>query len=138
MLIRGTCGCGKVTFSASGEPRFQVYCHCRSCQIAHAAPMVAAAIFAAEQVEYRGELVQITVTRRPDATPRLICASCGTKVINVPHASVRTVLPSLCEDGSWFRPTMHMHWQERVIDVADALPKYLDFPAEFGGSGKLA
>jgi hypothetical protein len=137
MEIRGRCGCGSVTFAASGEPRFQVYCHCRSCQTAHAAPLVAAALFPVDQVVYTGELVRVTVTQSPDATPRMVCPKCGTKVINVPHPSVRTILPSLCEDRSWFKAQMHMYWQDRVIDVADSLPKYLDFPKEFGGTGKL-
>ena len=138
MEIRGRCGCGSVRFTASGEPLYQLYCHCRSCQIAHAAPLIAAAIFPAAQVVYSGETVPITVTPRPDATPRLMCPRCGTKVVNLPHPSVRTILPALCEDRSWFRPTMHMQWLERVIDVADDLPRYLDFPERFGGSGKLA
>jgi hypothetical protein len=114
------------------------YCHCRSCQTAHAAPMLAAAVFLADQVTYSGELTQMTVTKGEGATPRLACLRCGTKVINIPHPSVRTILPSLCDDVSWFKPTLHMQWQDRLIDMQDALPKYLDFPTQFGGTGKLA
>src|SRR5262245_44218841 len=138
MEIRGRCSCGGVTFTANAAPLHQLYCHCRSCQIAHAAPLVAAAIFPATAVAYSGEVVQITVTKRPDATPRLACVRCGTKVINLPHPSARTLLPALCDDRSWFTPQMHMQWQDRVLDVADALPKYLDFPTQFGGTGKMA
>jgi hypothetical protein len=32
---------------------------------------------------------------------------------------------------------MHLQWAERVLDVKDDLPKYLDFPERFGGSGRL-
>ena len=34
--------------------------------------------------------------------------------------------------------TMHVFYQSRLFDSSDALPKYLDFPAAFGGSGATA
>jgi hypothetical protein len=30
--IKGSCNCGKVTYSANAEPVFTGVCHCRSCQ----------------------------------------------------------------------------------------------------------
>ena len=29
---------------------------------------------------------------------------------------------------------MHIQWRDRVLEISDNLPKYLDFPAVFGGS----
>jgi hypothetical protein len=36
-----------------------------------------------------------------------------------------------------FKPNLHIMYGERVIDVDDALPKFMDFPAAFGGSDKM-
>ncbi|MGH7896114.1 MAG: GFA family protein [Candidatus Binatia bacterium] len=116
----------------------QFYCHCHSCQTAHAAPMIAAAIFPATAVSYTGEVARVTVTGREDAAQRLVCQQCGTKVLAEPRPGLRAVLVALCESRDWFRPQMHVQWSERMLDVKDDLPKFLDFPTPFGGSGKLA
>jgi hypothetical protein len=115
-----------------------LYCHCRSCRTAHAAPLVAAAIFQAAVVTYTGEVLTTTVTEGDGATRRLVCARCGTRVLNEPPPPVRAIFPALCETTDWFRATMHVNWQERVVDVRDDLPKFIDFPSELGGSGETA
>ena len=137
MQVCGKCACGGVRFEANGEPRVQLYCHCRSCQIAHAAPLVAGALFRASDVTFSGETTRVTVTGREGATVRFACAKCGTKVFNEPNAKLRLILPALCDSREWFAPTMHIHAQDRVLDVRDDLPKYLDLPSPMGGSGKM-
>jgi hypothetical protein len=36
-----------------------------------------------------------------------------------------------------FEPELHAHYGEKVVTMRDGLPKYLDIPAEMGGSGQL-
>lgn len=36
-----------------------------------------------------------------------------------------------------FAPTIHVDYLEAVLPMSDGLPKYEDFPSEFGGLGKL-
>jgi hypothetical protein len=136
MQVRGKCGCGAVTFEVNGEPRVQLYCHCRSCQIAHAAPVVEAALFKASDVTFAGETTKVRVTARAHASVRFVCAKCGTKVLNEPNPKLRAMLPALCETRDWFNPSMHIHFAERVLEPRDDLPKYLDLPAPMGGSGR--
>ncbi len=138
MQTSGQCACGNVTFRVDGEPLVQLYCHCRSCQLAHAAPLVAAAIFPASCVSYEGTTRKIRVTDKDYAAQRIICTGCGTKIINEPPPPVRAIHPMLCASADWFRPSMHVQWQDRSIELRDDLPKYLDYPKELGGSGALA
>jgi hypothetical protein len=35
-----------------------------------------------------------------------------------------------------FRPGLHVNYAETVLPMRDGLPKFKDFPAEFGGSGE--
>lgn len=35
------------------------------------------------------------------------------------------------------RPTVHYYYRSRVLDVVDELPKYLDLPVAWRGSGEL-
>ena len=138
MHLKGKCACGSVTFEVNGEPIAQVYCHCRSCQLAHSAPVVAAALFPANSVTYEGDVQKVTVTDRKDAPRRVTCAKCGTRVVNEPPFPVRAILPALCETSDWFKPQMHIQWQDHTLDMRDDLPKFLDVPKEFGGTGQLA
>ena len=34
-----------------------------------------------------------------------------------------------------FKPGVHVNYAETVLPMRDGLPKFKDFPAEFGGSG---
>jgi len=35
-----------------------------------------------------------------------------------------------------FSPGVHVNYAETVLPIKDGLPKFKDFPAEFGGSGE--
>jgi hypothetical protein len=39
--------------------------------------------------------------------------------------------------GLSYKPTVHVHYGEKVMTVRDGLPKFKDFPKEFGGSGAM-
>jgi hypothetical protein len=136
MQIRGKCACGNVTFAVDGEPLVQLYCHCRSCQLAHAAPVVAAAMFPAKCVTFAGSVERVTVTGRADASRRVMCARCGTKVLNQPPPPVRAIFPALCDSADWFSPQMHVGCEDRTLELHDDLPKFLDYPVELGGTGR--
>ena len=140
MKFTGQCVCGSVTWTVDGEAVSQFYCHCRSCQKATSAPAVAIAIFPASDVAFSGQPASLSVTGEEGAAARLYCAGCGTRVANKPGAEGFTELlamfPPLCDSTDWFQPSMHLFYEESGIEVSDKLPKYLDMPKAFGGSGK--
>lgn len=138
MKLEGQCACGKVTYRIEGEPLVQLICHCPSCQLAHAAPMVRGAQFSSEDLECWGPIRAVVVTEHPHATRRMRCGACGTRVFNVSNPRVTTIFPESCSRRGWFNPQMHVYWANRQLEVVDDLPKYLDFPAAFGGTGRLA
>lgn len=140
MNLSGHCLCGEVSVTVEGEPVAQLYCHCHSCQKASSAPLIAAALFPAENVIAEGNIKTFSVTDKPGAAVRHVCASCGTRVMNTPKGSpqLRAILPPVFESEDWFKPTMHIFYADRRVDIDDNLPKYLDLPAAFGGSDKTA
>lgn len=142
MNLKGQCPCGAVNFAVEGDPVLQCYCHCRSCQLAHAAPLAAVALFPAEAVSVNGQTNRISVTGRPHAAQRISCARCGCRVLNIPAGekgdALRAIFPVLCDPGDWFTPSMHIYWAEHSVKIDDELPKYLDIPAEYGGTGRTA
>ncbi len=104
--------------------------------------LAAVAYFPTESLSVIGELESQSVVARDYAALRHSCAQCGSRVMNTPGGKgndyMRGVFPVLCDTQDWFEPSMHIYYEERVVDIDDALPKYLDVPNEFNGSGRLA
>jgi hypothetical protein len=130
---RGTCMCKAVEIEATGPPAVQAYCHCESCRTWLSAPIHGATLWPTAQVKVlRGELGTF---KKTEASHRQFCKQCGGRV-QVIHPAIgmtdvfSVVLPDLA-----FAPTMHVHYGEKVLAVRDGLPKFKDFPKEFGGSG---
>jgi hypothetical protein len=39
--------------------------------------------------------------------------------------------------GLAYTPALHVNYGEKVMSVRDGLPKFKDFPKDFGGSGEM-
>jgi hypothetical protein len=59
-------------------------------------------------------------------------------VINkVPGGMTIVYSMMLAESDFVLEPVMHVQYASRVMDVNDGLPKFKDFPADFGGTGEM-
>jgi hypothetical protein len=131
----GSCFCGAVRFTVSGEPAAMGYCHCASCRGWAAAPVNAFTLWDPKALQ---------VTRGADAigtynkTPRSFrkwCRQCGGHVFTEhPGMGLVDVYAAVLPDFP-FRAGIHVHYQEATLRMADGLPKMKDLPAEMGGSG---
>src|SRR4030095_6745738 len=73
--------------------------------------------------------------KRNENQHRQFCTSCGAPVL-VRHPSIgMTDVPAGSIMGFTYKPTLHVHYGEKVMAMRDGLPKFKDFPKEFGGSG---
>ncbi|MDZ7839617.1 MAG: GFA family protein [Gammaproteobacteria bacterium] len=111
------------------------YCHCHYCRKWHSAPVNAWALWPNDKVRMQG---QVTEFRDLTQGVRISCAQCGAGVANrKPEANMIVVYPmTLVESGLKFEPTSHIYYSKRVLDLSDGLPKYVDMPVEWGGSGE--
>lgn len=76
--------------------------------------------------------------KRTENSHRQFCTSCGAAVL-VGHPSLGMVdVPAGAIVGFAYQPTLHVHYGEKVMAMRDGLPKFKDFPKEFGGSGEQA
>lgn len=135
----GTCFCGAVQIEAVGAPVGMGYCHCASCQSWSASPVHCSTIWAEADVRItRGAEHLATVHRTPESiSHRQFCNKCGGHLM-IAHPTLgfydvmAATLPSL-----EFEPTVHSNYAEAVLPIRDGLPKYREFPVEFGGSGEM-
>ncbi len=133
-VFHGRCYCGQARITVTGMPRVSGYCHCQSCRRWHAAPITAWCSWPTDVVRIEGETI---TTKHDPVSQRVSCAVCGGGLANhKPEWNVSVVYVALLE-GFEFRPTHHVHYGERVLDVADGLPKYVDLPGKLGGSEEM-
>ena len=130
-MIEGGCRCGAVRYRAEGEPAHHAVCHCRDCQMASGAPMVAWLAMPSEGFAVtRGEVASYTA---PSGSTRQFCAQCGTPLFFVNEA----VLPGIVDiqsvtldDPDSVSPQAQIQIAERRVWVEklDDLPRFERFP----------
>ncbi|HNR75643.1 MAG TPA: GFA family protein [Parvularculaceae bacterium] len=133
---KGECFCGAVKIEAKGEPEGMGYCHCRSCRSWSGGPVNAFSLWKPDAVKITAGGDHVKTFNKTEASDRKYCAQCGGHLMtNHPGLGLVDVftatIPTLA-----FAPGVHVNYQETVLPMRDGLPKFKDFPAEFGGSGE--
>lgn len=133
---RGSCFCGNVEVEVTGEPLEMGFCHCTSCRTWLAAPIHAFTLWKPEDVRVcKGEEL-IGVYKKTERSHRKFCRSCGGHVMNAHPSEGFVDVFAAVIPGFPFQPTVHVHYAEKVLSMRDGLPKFRDFPKEYGGSGE--
>ncbi len=133
----GRCFCGAVEIEVSGAPEGMGYCHCNSCRSWSAGPVNAFTLWKPEAVRVTAGADQVAMFQKTELSQRQYCRTCGGHIMtNHPTLGMVDVyaatLPMLK-----FDPGLHVNYAETVLPIRDGLPKFKDFPADFGGSGEL-
>ena len=133
---QGSCFCGAVQLTVTGEPVAMGYCHCESCRQWSAGPVNAFTLWKPEAVRITQGADNLGTYNKTPQSYRKWCKTCGGHVLTE-HPTLgltdvfAAVIPSFL-----FEPGVHVNYQEAVLHIHDGLPKLKDFPAEMGGSGE--
>jgi hypothetical protein len=133
----GKCFCGDVALKVTGEPVAMGYCHCTSCREWSAGPINAFSLWKPEAVRITRGADSIGSYAKTPTSVRKWCKTCGGHLLTEhPQWGLIDVyaatIPSLP-----FKPGVHVHYQESVLNIRDGLPKQKDVPKEMGGLGQL-
>lgn len=132
---QGSCFCGAVQFTVSGEPAAMGYCHCGSCRHWSAGPVNAFTLWKTDGVRVTRGADKIGTYNKTPRSSRKWCTSCGGHIFTEhPHWGLTDVYAAVIPDLP-FAPGVHVNYGETVLHVKDGLPKLADFPKEMGGSG---
>ena len=135
---RGECFCGTVKLEATGEPEGMGYCHCRSCRSWSGGPINAFTLWKPDAVEVTAGAEHVATYQKTPISQRQYCTQCGGHLMtNHPTLGLIDVF-SATIPGLAFKPGVHVNYAETVMPMQDGLPKFKDFPKEFGGSGDMA
>jgi len=129
------CHCGAVRYEVKADPVDSKICHCVACRVLHGAPMQWAAIFHKRDVRFIAAVEHLhfyssTLDRHERVLPcKVSCARCGTLIADEGR-NMWLAFPTLFDFGTppevpeAFRPTCHIFYGMRVMDIADELPKW--------------
>jgi hypothetical protein len=132
---KGSCFCGAVQFTVTGEPAAMGYCHCNSCRHWSAGPVNAFTLWKPDSVKITQGADKLGTYNKTPRSLRKWCKTCGGHVLtDHPEWSLIDVYAATIP-GFPFKPGVHVHYQETVLPIKDGLPKLKDLPKEMGGSG---
>ena len=129
------CHCGAVQYEVCADPVDAKFCHCLACQKLHGAPMQWAAIFHKRHVRFTAGLNHLRFFNSEQGRPERIlpckvsCGRCGSPIADEGRR-MWLAFPSLFDFGpdnevpDAFKPTYHMFYGTRVVDIYDDLPKW--------------
>ena len=131
----GSCYCGAVQFTVSGEPAAMGYCHCDSCRHWSAGPVNAFTLWKSDAVRITQGAENIGTYNKNPRSYRKWCTSCGGHVFTEhPEWSLTDVYAAVIPELQ-FKAGVHVHYQETVLPIKDGVTKLKDLPKEMGGSG---
>ena len=127
----GGCRCGAVRYEVSGEAAHHALCHCRDCQMASGAPMVAWMACKAENFRVtRGEATRFT---SESGSSRFFCGTCGTPLYFVNEdmlPGIVDVQSVTLDEPDANAPTAHIQVaeQRKWMEGVEALPAFERWP----------
>ena len=76
-VYKGSCFCGAVEITVTGEPAAAGYCHCASCRSWSAAPVNAFSLWKPESVKVTKGEGNIGIYHKTERSYRKFCKACG-------------------------------------------------------------
>lgn len=129
------CHCSAVRYEVRADPIDAKLCHCSDCRMLHGAPVQWTAIFHKEDVRLVAGVEHLrfynsAFNRHERLMPcKVACALCGTPIADEGR-NMWLAFPTLFDFGvppevpKAFRPSCHIFYSMRVMDIVDALPKW--------------
>lgn len=131
----GSCFCGSVQFTVSGEPAGMGYCHCESCRSWSAGPLNAFTLWNTAAVQVTKGADKIGTYNKTPKSYRKWCKDCGGHIFTEHPAWGLTDVYAASIPRFPYKAGVHVNYQETVLHMKDGLPKMKDLPKEMGGSG---
>jgi len=132
----GSCFCGAVRFTVTGQPEAMGYCHCESCRHWSAGPANAFTLWKPDALRITQGAEKVLTYNKTARSYRKSCKTCGGHLFTEhPGWKLVDIYAAVIPELS-FKPAVHVNYQETVLPIKDGLPKFKDVPKEMGGSGE--
>src|SRR5277367_6354306 len=120
---KGTCFCGAVEVTVTGEPAGAGYCHCASCRSWSAGPVNAFTLWKPESVKVTKGADKVGTFHKTENSYRKWCKECGGHLLTEhPGLKLTDVYAATIPDFA-FKPGVHVNYSQTVLRMKDGLPK---------------
>jgi len=134
---KGSCFCGAVEFTVTGEPAAMGYCHCESCRHWSAGPVNAFTLWQPDALQVTKGAEHIGTYNKTPNSYRKWCKLCGGHIFtDHPPMGLVDVYAAVIPDLP-FKPALHVFYGESRLPIKDGVVKLKDVPKEMGGSGDI-
>lgn len=119
MVVKGSCQCGAVKYTASGRPKIVVACHCLECQKLSTGPFSVTAIYDAKSISFQGRMGEWSrVADSGNCNVAKFCLSCGNRICQYNPDQMEIVKLKLKpvdrELAAFFEPSVHIWTSQKV------------------------
>ena len=125
------CDCGASALTLEGEPRVCAFCHCNSCQNLLNLPLNALAAWPGDAMTVsRGSLKSFKYPGKE--LHRFWCPDCGSMMYDTNRFGFAVISQTHLRKAHGgelpekFLPDKHIFYSDRIVDIDDPLPKYLE------------
>jgi hypothetical protein len=126
------CNCGAIELEMHGKPYVYAYCHCQDCRDLLDIPFNSLTAWDSDLVMIeKGEASLVEYQYPGKDMARYNCSHCGELLFNTNKYQWRLVSQTLIRKCNAnvlpgeLASDKHFYYQERVVDINDQLPKYL-------------
>src|SRR6202165_3960667 len=125
--------CCAVVIRVNCQPNGMGSWHCQSPPSWSAGPVNAFSLWPPEAGEVVKGAENLATYHKTDMSHRQYCRICGGHLMtdHPPFKMIDVYAATI--PGLAFVPQVHVNYGETVLPMRDGLPKFRDFPAEFGG-----
>jgi hypothetical protein len=132
MVLNGSCLCGGVRFTVTGELGTALNCHCGMCRKAHAAAFRTRVIVRRDSVTWQSGEQLIRRYQSSPTTTRTFCNTCGTRLMSefAEDPEVYGMHLALFDGDPAVRPEMHIFVADKAPwhEITDDLPQFAGMP----------
>jgi hypothetical protein len=110
--IKGSCSCGKVTYTADADPIFTGVCHCRSCQKGTGSAFAVVVGLPATSVTLNGAVKTYDSTGDSGKpTHHSFCPECGSQMTGTADVMPGVIMLAVgtMDDPTWVKPAMQIY-----------------------------
>lgn len=131
-MYTGSCLCGEITFTISGELDPIQVCHCSQCRKAQGSAFVTNIPVKESEFELTSGINQLKSFESSPGKQRVFCSHCGSPIyskhVKLPGV-IRVRAGTLNEDLKT-RPIYHIYFDSKAnwFEINDDLPKHSEMP----------
>src|SRR3989454_6239056 len=125
---KGSCFCGAVQFTVSGEPAGMGYCHCESCRHWSAGPINAFTLWKPDAVRVTRGADNIGTYNKTPRSYRKWCKTCGGHIFTEHPTMGLTDVYAAGIPGLPYKACVHVHYRAPVLRIKGGMPQTKDLP----------